>query len=224
MSLDAGVTSGFLIVKTFERMCREYPLNFERYRQYYPEIAHGPILPEQMPRRYRGLSREPIQTWHESCRGHWLFDGLEPSEQELAASLLLAELNDSGKAKGWFILAQGNAEKLLGMVQPPVEREIIWAKRIDRADPAPPETSILGYEPIDFEGDFSSVITSVAFFRHNLSSDPAGRRAKILHAKLNKWGLFDTAIDAQDYMDSIPLRELSGFDRPRHIAEVRAVT
>jgi len=221
MSSDAEVTAGFLIVKTFERMCREYPFNFERYRQWNPEITHGPIPPEQMPGEYRGVARNPMEPWNEIFREAGLFD--EPTEQELAASLFLAELKDSGKAEGWFILAQDDAGKLFGMIQPPLEREIIWARRMDKANSPPPEAVVLGYEPIDFDGDFTSLIADVAFFsccRTPDIEDPDGSRAKIHYPRLNKWGLFETLAHAQEYADSFPL--LPEHERPRHIVEVRA--
>ncbi|MHC4145555.1 MAG: hypothetical protein ACYSWW_21535 [Planctomycetota bacterium] len=216
------VTAGFLIVKTFERTYRDYLASLEKLRELDSRDPRDPMPLELMPGKYRGVARDPIEPWFEIFRGAGLFD--EPTEQELAASLFMTELSESGKAEGFFILALDDARKPFGMIQPPVEREIIWARRMDRADTPPPETVFLGYEPIDFEGDFSSIITSVVFFRYRQGSDPAGKYAKILHAKLNKWGLFDTATDAQDYVDSFPLRELPELDRPRHIAEVRAVT
>ena len=223
MSPDSEITAGFLIVKTFERMCREYSINFERYRQARPEITHGPIPLKQMPRRYRGVARNPIEPWNEIFRGAGLFD--EPTEQELAAWLFMTELRESGKAEGFFILVLDDARKLFGMIQPPVEREIIWARRMDRADPPPPETVVLGYEPIDFYGDFTSLIADVAFFsccRTPDIEDPDGMRAKVHYARLNKWGLFDTPTHAQEYADSFP--SLPEHERPDHIAEARTVT
>jgi len=176
-----------------------------------------------MPRRYRGVARNPIEPWNEIFRGAGLFD--EPTEQELAAWLFMTELRESGKAEGFFILVLDDARKLFGMIQPPVEREIIWARRMDRADPPPPETVVLGYEPIDFYGDFTSLIADVAFFsccRTPDIEDPDGMRAKVHYARLNKWGLFDTPTHAQEYADSFP--SLPEHERPDHIAEARTVT
>lgn len=216
-------SAGFLIVKTFERMYREYQIKFEKYRQARPGIARGPKPLEQMPGKYRGVAREPFEPWNEDFRGMGLFD--EPTEQELAANLFINELCESGKAEGFFIFAMDDARKLFGMIRPPVEREIIWARRMDRADPPPPETIVLGYEPIDFYGDFSSLIAGVAFFLRSLNAtidDPDGMRAKVHYARLNKWGLFDTPVHAQEYLDSFPL--LPEHERPDHIVEVRVLS
>ena len=174
-----------------------------------------------MPGRYRGVARDPIEPWNEIFRGAGLFD--EPTEQELAAFLFMTELRESGKADGFFIFAADDARKLFEMIRPPVEREIIWARRMDRTDAPPPETVVLGYEPIDFNGDFTSLTTCVAFFRYRLTTDiddPDGMRAKVHYARLNKWGLFDTPVHAQEYLDSFPL--LPEHERRDQIAEVRA--
>lgn len=217
------VTSGFLIVKTFERMCRDYLINFEKYHhKVEPGITYDHIPLEQMPGKYRGVARDPIEPWIEDFRGSGMIE--VPTEQELVASLFIKDLADAGKAKFWFIFELDNARKLLTMIRPPVEREIIWAKHMDKNDPPPPGTEILGYEPIDFGGDFSSLITGVLFFRHVRTADlddPDGTRAKNYYSRLNKWGLFDTPDLARRYVDSFPL--LPEHERPKHIAEVRIV-
>lgn len=216
------VTSAFLVVKTFERMYRDYLIKFEKYRKVEPRVTYGPILLEQMPGKYRGVARNPIEPWIEDFRGSGMIE--VPTEQELAASLFIKDLADAGKAKFWFIFELDNARKLLTMIRPPVEREIIWAKHMDKNDPPPPGTEILGYEPIDFGGDFSSLITGVLFFRYFWTADlddPDGTRAKNYYSRLNKWGLFDTPDLARRYVDSFPL--LPEHERPKHIAEVRIV-
>jgi len=180
-------SAGFLIVKTFERMYRDYLISFGKLRQSNSDFTQDPIPLEQMPGKYRGVARNPMEPWHEIFRGSGLFD--EPTEQELAANLFMNELCESGKAEGFFIFKLDDARKLFGMIQPPVEREIIWARHMDRADPPPPETIVLGYEPIDFYGDFSSLIAGLLFFRYSWNAtidDPDGTRAKVHYARLNK--------------------------------------
>lgn len=222
-SMEIGITAGFLVVKTFERMYRDHLATLDKLREVDSRDPRDPMPLELMPGKYRGIARDPIQPWYECFRGAGVFE--EPTEQELEASLFLTELTDSGKAEGWFIFAEDDARKLLAMIRPPVEREIMWAKRVHKVDPPPPETVVLGYEPIDFNGDFSSLVTGGAFFRYFRTvdmEDPDGMRAKVHHARLNKSGLFDTPAHAQEYAASFPL--LPEHERPDHIAEVRAVT
>lgn len=216
------VTSGFLVVKTFERMYHEYLIRFEKRKKMKPELTCVPIPLEQMPGKYRGIARKPIEIWVEEFRSFGKFE--EPTEQELEASLFIKELDDAGKADGWYIFELDDAKKLFKMIRPPIEREIIWARNIDKNDLPPPETEILGYEPIDFDGDFTSLIADVLFFRCGRMAgwgDPDGARAKNYYSRLNKWGLFDTPDLARRYVDSFPL--LPEHERPEHIAEVRVV-
>lgn len=215
-------SAGFLIVKTFERMYRDYLTSFEKLRQSNSDFTHAPVPLERMPGKYRGVARNPMEPWIEDFSGSGLFD--EPTEQELAASLFMTKLRDAGKAEGFFVFALDDARKLFGMIQPPVEREIIWARRMDKADTPPSETIVLGYEPIDFYGDFTSLIAGVLFFHYWETTDmddPDGTRAKIHYPRLNKWGLFDVPTHAQEYADSFPL--LPEHERPPHIAEVRVI-
>ena len=220
--MEVEVSSGFLVVKTFERMYREYPVNIELYQQAYNEILH-PVPLEQMPGKYRGIDRDPIQPWVEGLRGSGI---VEPTEHELAASLFMDELTESGKAYDDFIFTLDDARKLLEMIPPPVEREIIWTRRIDKADPPPPETVLLGYDPTSFyAGEHESLIAGEAFFRYLRIADiddPEDReRASIHHARLNKWGLFDTPAHAKEYINSFPL--MPRHELPNYIAEIRAV-
>jgi hypothetical protein len=203
-------------------MYREYLIRFEKYKKIHPELNYGPILLEQMPETYRGTSRAPIDYWVEELRASGKFE--EPTEQELEASLFMYKLFKSGKADNGFIFTLDDAKNLLKMISTPVEREIIWAGRMDKNDPPPPGTEILGYEPIAFDGDDTSLLADVVFFRYGKTADiddPDGARAKNYYSRLNKWGLFDTPDLAQRYVDSFPL--LPEHERPEHIAEVRIV-
>jgi hypothetical protein len=203
-------------------MYREYLIKFEKYRKEDSRITYGPILLEQMPGEYHGIARNPIEPWIEDFRGSGMIK--EPIEQELDGSLFLKDLADTGKADFWYIFNWDDVRKLLAMIHPPIEREIIWARRIDTKDPPPQETEILGYEPIQFGGDFTSLIADVLFFRYFKTSDcddPDGTRAKNFYSRLNEWGLFDTPDLARQYVDSFPL--LPEHERPEHIAEIRIV-
>jgi hypothetical protein len=108
---DYTVTSGFLIEKTFARMCREFLPKLEHLR---PDLLNKgsysrprtDVPPGQMEKQYRGLQREPMQGWVEEPRGWGV---VEPTEQELAASLFLTELDKAGKAGDDFVFALEDA-------------------------------------------------------------------------------------------------------------------
>ena len=215
------VTSGFLIVKTFDRMYHEYLVRFEEWRKIEQPSAQPRRL-EQMPGKYRGIDREPIQPWLEEFRGTGV---AEPTEQELDVSLYMEELTKSGKADKDFFFLLDDAKKLIEMIPPPVEREIVWARRIDKDDEPPLGSTILGYDPTEFyTPNHSSIIAYTIFFPYRIGpdlKDPKGERAKIYYPKLNKYGLFDKPDHAREFVDSFPL--LPEHERPDYVAEIRAL-
>ncbi len=201
---DYSVTSGFLIEKTFARMCREFLVELKHFR---PDLVNKglyswprtDIPPEEMPKQYRGLQRQPLQGWIEKLRGSGV---VEPTEQELAASVYLTELERADEANVDFILALADAQALLQTIPPPVEREIIWARRMDADDQAPPETTLLGYEPSGFFTPCcESAIAEWMFFNTCPLSDD-GWWFREYHEKLNRWGLFDSPSDAECYLEA----------------------
>jgi hypothetical protein len=226
------VTAGFLVVKTFERMYREYLDKFEKWwKLEYPSSV--PVLLEQMPGKYRGIARDSLQPWHESFRDTGV---TEPTEQELAASFFMYELSESGKADDDFIFNLSDAKRLLDKIPKPTEREIIWARRMDKTNPPPPETVVLGYEPSEFYPcDHNSIICRNAFFRYwrtDHQGDPHKIILETFHTRLNKWGLFDTLSSAEQYLDFFQevvssVKRINGIDYRvegvDYIAEIRVV-
>jgi len=197
------VTSGYLIEKTFARMCREFLAEQERYRPHLLNTG-GYSTPrtdtpaDQMLRQYRGLEREPMQCWDEVLRGSGV---VEPTDQELEASLFLDELMRTGRAADDFIFALADARELMDEIEPPIEREIVWARRMDAGDEPPPETILLGYEPSGFYPPCAeSAIAQGLFFTFLRGDDEEGLLLKAHHEKLNRWGLFDTPADAEEYL------------------------
>jgi len=164
---ECAVTSGFLIEKTFARMCRECLAGIEYGWPHLLNkggysVPRRDVPPEQMAKQYRGVHREPIQAWIEMLRGSGV---VEPTDQELAARLFLDELTEAGKAHDDFIFALADARALLAKIMPPIEREIIWARRMDANDPPPPETVLLGYEPSAFyPPECNSAVAEGLFF------------------------------------------------------------
>jgi hypothetical protein len=226
---DDSVTSGFLIEKTFARVCREYlawlaQIRSHRLNKGYYSTPRTDVPPEQMPKQYRGLQREPMQAWDEILRGSGV---VEPTDQELEASLFFLELEKAGKAADDFIFAPEDARELLGKVAPPVELEIVWARRMDVADEPPLETVLLGYEPSAFyPPTCDSAVAGGMFFGGPVPNDEEGLRLKAFHEKLNKWGLFDTPTDAEQYLEAYLSLVPPDWDEHKYTyytTEVRAI-
>ena len=91
---ECTVTSGFLVEKTFARMCRECLARIERGwphlldRSVY-SAPRRDVAPEQMPKQYRGVHREPIQAWTEMLRGS---GAVEPADAKQYLECYLASL------------------------------------------------------------------------------------------------------------------------------------
>jgi hypothetical protein len=234
-----AVTSGFLIMKTFARMCREYLVILEYRTDLVGKGGYSAprsdIPPEEMLKQYRGLHREPIQAWVETLRGSGI---VEPTDQELAASIFLDELHTAGKAGDDFISAIEDAKKLVAMIVPPVEREIIWARCVDEGYPPPPtmdeddpilsETAFLGYDLSAFyPPECNSAIAESMFFVYWFADDEKRVRFKAHHEKLNRWGLFGTPGDAEQFLKAyraaLPL-DADERHYGHRIVEVRGLT
>ncbi len=154
----------------------------------------------QMSKQYRGLQREPLLGWIEALRGSGV---VEPTNQELEACLFLQQLVKAGKAENDIVFALEDARELMQKIEPPVEREIIWARRMGVDDPPEPPaaTLFLGYEPTEFyPPSCRSAIAEGMFFTCPNSHDQEELRFEAYHDKLNKWGLFDTPADAEEFL------------------------
>ena len=230
---DYTIKSGFLVEKTFARMCFEHRARLARG---WPHLLdkHGysvpceNVSPDEMPKQYRGLMRDPIQGWVEALRGSGVE---EPTDQELNASLLLAQLDREGKASNDFLLEFQDAKRLLNMIEPPVEREIIWARCIEEDCSISPEVDaelvILGYDPSAFYPPHChSAIAASMFFTWWECDDEKILRFAAHHERLNKWGLFDTPTDAEQFLKAYLDAFEPSADELRYghrIVEVRAV-
>jgi hypothetical protein len=221
-------TSGFFIVKTFERMYREYLAELQRIEPYpLNAVAYSmprtDVSPEQTPKQYRGLQREPLQSWLEALRGSCV----EPTDQELAACLFLTELEHARKVVDDIILTLADARDVLKRIEPPIEREIIWARRLDGSDEPPPGTVLLGYESNTFyPPTCGSPIAEGMFFTYPGTYDEEGTRFRFYHHKLNRWGLFDAAVDAEQYLKDWLSFMPPGWDQQRYnyrTTEVRGI-
>jgi len=217
------ITSGYLIEKTFERMYREYvdAFSYERFKKEYPYAKPLPL--KKMRGEYRGIARDPLEPWSEKLerfRGEHIF--IEPSKNEIKAAIFMQELEDAGKSNGFYIFSLEDAVKMFEMITPPVEREIIWVRRMDKNDKPPANTVILGYEPNQLDSDLTLGISMIAFFRYYHvfdPEDPDESIAKSHFARLNKNGLFDTPENAQEYADTFS--SVPEDEQPKHIVEIR---
>ncbi len=226
---DCIVTSGYLIEKTFARVCREFLAEQERYQPHLLNTGgystpRTDIPVDRMSRQYRGLQREPLQGWKEGLRGSGV---VEPTDSELNASLFLDVLMEAGKADCDVVLTLADAKEVMRRIEPPVEREIVWARQLDADDEPPAGTVLLGYEPSAFWPPTSdSAIAEGLFFTYPVPNDKEALRLRKYHDKLNHWGLFDTPGDVTEYLRVYLSLLPADWDEHRYryyTTEVRAV-
>ncbi len=218
---EQKTTSGYLIVKTRERMSRE---SLNRCKGQTPDRVAIIERYADLHRRYRGMARYPLQPWIETLRDSGV---VEPTEQELDASVFMNDLQDAGKSLWDFVFSFNDVEQLMRKIVSPIEREVIWVRRMDTNDPPPPKTNVLGYEPSWFYAPYhsSGILDDYGdclFFLKGYADTPEARTHS---EKINEWLLFDTPGDAEECFKSLA----SAYERVYHwplslyIAEVRLV-
>jgi hypothetical protein len=226
-----SATSGYIIEETFARVRGEFLASHKWHEADFANritysIPRIDVPAERMAKQYRGLQREPLLSWEEALHGSGV---IEPTNQELEACLFLAQLEDTGRAECDIVFALEDVREVMRRITPPVEREIVWARRVDIPDVAAPPagTTLLGYEPSEFyPPSCRSAIAERMFFCQPMlnDDDEEGLLFKAYHDKLNRWGLFDTAADAREYWEvhrSWLPRDLRIYEY--HIVEVRQV-
>jgi hypothetical protein len=215
--------TGYLIVKTYERMYRE---TYERmYRGYTGQQIAGYALPrygvpaDGIAKRYRGIGRDPLKPLtQEMLRfGEPWIDTTEP-----AARLHLYELEQTGVSAEDFILSREGADAVFALLTQPNQRELIWACRHPYAGPRPARSFLLGFEPSWWSGDhFSAVMDSMCFPRWH-GHDEEGTALAKFHERLNSHALFGTYLDAEAFCACYSSQEWAE-EGPYEIVEVRLV-
>lgn len=205
--------SGYLIVKTFERMYREY-LQLRDIRNYplpndhviYSIPLKG-VSAGTYAKRYRGVCREPLFPWNETdekfFRGSDMV--IQPLDAELKAHLAIGQLDDENDPEDEedeiVIRSHEDAIRIFGLLEAPVEREVIWVRKTESVLTNQPDYPLLGYDPAWFGGNWFSAISDCLCFPRWHGTDSEGQLFKKYHEKLNKHALFDNPQIARDYLE-----------------------
>lgn len=178
------VTSGFLVLKRFEHLFREFAAKPAFDRRIYALPVFGDD-PSNATTRYRGLDRDAIQPY---ARGS-------------LAEIRMAEL-DPDDTGGGFI---GTLEHALDVLQwaeqeAPGVYELAWARVAGGSQAPPAAFERLGFEPSYFTGDhFSASCDSLCFPRWH-GTDPEGLLFAEHFERLNRDGLFPSAEEARVFL------------------------
>jgi len=181
------VECGFLVVKRFEALYREFAAKpkFDRSIYALPVFGTGP---ERVAVKYRGLDR----------------DAVDGRDKGTLAQIHLHELEEAGVIKEFVGLLPDakHAADVLGWAEMefPDTYEIVWA-RIAGTFAGPPEGfACLGLEPSYFVSDHFSPICDCMCFPRWHGTDPEGALFRDHFERLNHNGLFDSATHAQEFL------------------------
>ncbi len=201
---------GYLIVKTFERVYREYfelrdikdfPLPDDRAIYSIPWKGASP---DEYAKQYRGVCREPLFTWDE--KNEELFRGsdmvIQPVDTELEAHLAVGRLDKDNKPDDEIIIkSHEDAMRVFGLLEAPVERDVIWIRNAESDSAGQADYPLLGYDPAWFGGAWFSALSDCLCFPIWHGTDTEGELFKKFHDKLNKHALFDTPETARDFLE-----------------------
>ncbi len=203
------MTSGYLIVKTFERMYREY-LELRDFKKY--PLPHDRVIysipwnemsPDAYAKQYRGVCRDPLFSWDEKDEQFFRGSGMvvEPVAAELEAHLAIGRLDKAKKADYDFLKLYEDAMHVFSLLQAPTEREVIWIRDAESDSSEPTDYPLLGYEPAMFGGDWFSALSDCMCFPIWHGTDAEGELFKMHHDNLNQYALFNTPNTARDFLE-----------------------
>ena len=210
--------AGYLIVKTYERMHREYtgPGNTGY------SVPRDGVPADGIAKRYRGIARDPLKAWTEEDLRLGFPCGVDPPT-EPAACLHMFELEEAGASVEDFILSRDGADAVLALLTEPREWELIWACRHGYIGPRPTHSSILGFEPASWLGNhFSAIMDSMCFPRWH-GHDREGTALAQCHEQLNGNALFDSQVQAAEFLALYWSQEWAEKNVPYVIVEVRLI-
>jgi hypothetical protein len=191
-----NVAPGYLIVKRFEAMYREFdrPAEGDEILYGIPRRDADPIL---SPKKYRGVGRDGIIGFPGEPGEDWGWpDFRKPTDAETR----LGELERTNRASSDYIFSYEDAVDVLRLMEQPESWELIWAADASTDAPPPTGTKLLGFEPTWFEGDRFSAIMDSMFFPRWHGTDAEGKLFLDYYEQLNEHGLFSEASQAEEFL------------------------
>jgi ribosomal protein L7/L12 len=192
--------AAFLIVKRFRALYRSYerrtPLGIQLY-----SIPQEGVEPDSVPKRYRGLDRDPVDGLPLDSMARILrADPAVIPVSLRAPALAMASLTGASGTPDFLLPCLDEACNVYLTLGEPEDCEIIWARLGGSGIQPPPQTVSLGFEPTGFpEGHFSALCDCMCFPRWH-GTDDEGTLFADHHARLNSHGLFDSSRDAADFL------------------------
>lgn len=177
------VTSGFLVVKRFERLFREFASKpaFDRRIYALPVFGDEAAVASI---RYRGLDR----------------DAVGPFTTGSLAEIRMAELDPDSRDGFLPTLEQAHDVRRWADEEAPGAYEVVWARIAGTPDEPPLRFELLGFEPSYFTGDHFSASCDCLCFPRWHGTDPEGLLFREHFSRLNRDGLFRSAEEASAFL------------------------
>ena len=179
------IEAGYLIVKTFSRLYRDYAPRYKLTRDFYalPRIDRGPT---SLSIQYRGLDRDALDPYTNS-------DDL--------AEIRMAELEKIGGCEDGFLFSDETLRDVLSLAQSPLDCEVIWTNVASSRIQAPAGFVSAGFDPTYFEGDHFSASCDCMLIPRWHGTDKNGTQFLEYFRQLNRFGLFSSPDAAQAFLD-----------------------
>ena len=179
------VQAGFLIVKTYPRLYRDYAQRYDLRVPFYA-LPRVDKQPAESPIQYLGLDRDALDPYDKS-------DNL--------AEIRMDELLKEGKcSESGFIVSPDYVLEVRKFVSDPLDYEEVWT-RIEGVSQEPPLGYVsVGYEPTYFSGDHFSASCDCMIFPRWHGTDREGTLFLEHFRELNAFGLFASAEAASSFL------------------------
>lgn len=189
---------GFLIVETFERQYEDFSKPWGGPGDFYGIPKKG-VPASQANKRYRGIDREPLQSYSDEDIEKF-GDSIAPRRED-DCERFLAKLESREKLFECFIDDIHDAREAFSLVKKHQDYELIWARDYLYDEKPPTRAELLGYEPSWFGGDHFSAIADCMFLPRWHGPDKDGTEFRSEFGALSQHGLFNTPSEALAYLE-----------------------
>lgn len=193
--------AAFLIVRRFDVLYRSHRHRTPRGIQIYSLPQEG-MEPDEVPKKYRGLDREPIRGLSLASLSKILRrNPAAVPVSERTATVAMAQLSVArGVQEGHLLLSIQDARDVYLTLGEPKDWEILWVRLAEATGQAPPQSVRLGFEPSWYPTGYFSALCDCMCFPRWHGTDEAGTLFADYHARLNAYGLFESQCDAVDFI------------------------
>ncbi len=192
-----GNQSGYLVVETFAALYRKHAARYNNTMDIYA-IPRLDREPEDFRVRYRGLDREALGPLSPGTERQAARRG----EPYLLAEVRLNELDELGLLSDGYLASLADALDAYGWLgEAESSHEVIWTRVAGSEIPVPEGFVTIGFEPTYFTGSQFSASCDCMMFPRWHGTDEAGVLFREHFLKLNDHGLFDNALQAEEFLD-----------------------